>query len=229
MLDSEGKIRYPEMFNKLQQRLLEVDKDGKPKNSIQIKQTLKEFATEFKKTTQEDYEIPNLTKVTEAVETIYNKNIAAHNAKKNWEETLEEKNKEKLYDQTRKQQRDTEVIITKRTEVAELAKDQFKYKDLTDIGFEEDDVKEKFDSVHKKVVSIMTGKEKPTEYDEFITSMVKSSLYDDLMTKYNELKKQYEKDMKKKYSSVPSNSSRKEGDTPPPKDENKDDPMGFLR
>jgi hypothetical protein len=208
MIDKEGKIRYPELFVKLKTNLLAVDKDGKPKNSVQIKQALKEFATEFKQVTQEDYEIPKLTDVTVAVEQAYNKYTAAVKAKQNWDKTVEEKQKEKLYDSTKKQERDNETIILQRGKVLDLVKNEFKYEELDGV-FEEDEVKEEFDKVHGYVVKVMKGEEKQTEYPDFLQRMAKASMFNGLLEKYKELEEKFEKEIGKKHSSLGSGSAKR--------------------
>lgn len=208
MVDAEGKIRYPELFTKLKTKLLTTDKDGKPKNSVEIKQALKEFATEFKQVTQEDYEIPKLTDVTVATEQAYKKYTAAVIAKQNWDKTVEEKQKEKLYDSTKKQERDNETVILQRNKVLDLVKNEFKYEELDGV-FEEDKVKEEFDKVHTYVVKVMKGEEKQTEYPVFLQKMAKASMFEELLEKYKDLETKFEKEIGKKHSSLPSGSAKR--------------------
>lgn len=228
MVDKDGQVRYPELFSKLKQTLLTVDKDGKPKNSIQIKQALKEFATEFKQTTQEDYEIPKLTDVTVAVEGAYNKYTTAIKAKQDWEKTTEEKNKERAYDNAQKSKRDTETIILQRGKAVEVVKQQFKY-DTLDGLFEEEEVKEEIDKIHDNVVKIMKGEQKPTEYNIFTEGMAKGALFDKLVEKYKELETKYQKDIGKKHSSLPSGSAGDRGDKKVVKEDPSHEGLGFLR
>ncbi len=209
MVDKDGNIRYPELFTKLKTILLTTDKEGKPKNSVQIKQALKEFATEFKQVTQEDYEIPKLTDVTVAAEQAYKKYTAAVIAKQNWNKTVEEKQKERLYDTTKKQERDNEAVILQRTKALDVVKNEFKYDEVAEV-FEEDEVKEEFDKVHTYVVKVMKGEEKQTEYPVFVQKMAKASMFDALLEKYKDLDAKFQKEIGKKHSSLGTSSAKRD-------------------
>lgn len=234
MIDKDLKPKHPELVTELHKKLvgaIEVDKDGKriPPNAITVKKILSAFAQEYKEKTQEDYEIPKIADVVDNIKSIATRHERAINAHKNWAETVEEKNKEKIFDQSKREERDREAIITVRNKTATVVKDEFDYSQLEDI-FPEEDVKKEFDTSHNRIIDIMRGKEKPTEYHEFLPTLVKANLFESLLTKYKSLEKQYEDEFKKKHSSVPSSSRRSEESSETKKlvvDDN--DPLAFIK
>ena len=191
-LDNEGKIRNPELMHSLMQRLVMVNDQGVPKTSLEIKQELKAFANEYEKKTGLEYDFPILREVVDAVSVFHNKVISASKAKADWQQSVENKRKEREFEQVQQRQSSIKKEIEARDYYFNRYKADLKIDELEDILDDPDDFIAAAAEEHKFLKAALSGDSsiQPRQYNEFIDLAAKGKMFDALTKKVRELQRE---------------------------------------
>lgn len=234
--DKDGKPRHPELIFQLKQQLTKVKGEKlEPLSAAEIKGILQNFTAKYAEITKEEYEVPNLTSVSDEVRSLNGKMIKAIVAKNNWNKSLDERNKTRAFEQSKKQDALVKREIDSRQYLFRKAVDNFDSKPLEAV-FEKEEIEslvnDKADESHTFFTKLLKGEEKAISYDDLTQRMIKVGLYDSLVEKVKELKAELDKEKKKTRSALPSSSAdptkRKDERIEEEPDDGKD-PASFLR
>lgn len=186
--DNEGKIKNEELITSLYHDITSIDKEGKPKDAVAIRASIKRFQDIYSKKTGEDYEIPSINEVMNGVRTIHNNIIKAHKARQDWEATIEERKKERLFEEDKKKQSWLKKELDGRNFIKRQVLSDFDYSELENIASKEE-IEEAINNEHSFLNAHLTNSEdkKPRSYNEYLINSVKATLYDKLLEKNKEL------------------------------------------
>lgn len=215
--DKDGKVktREEELTKSLMNQLVSLDKDGNPKQPLEIKGIVSKFRKAYEERTGLDYEMPSLKEIVEAVETVHVNLARADKAKQNWNEELEKKSKERIFEESQKEKKFIEKEIEGRDFLISKLKDSQEIKELKDIIGDEDEVAAAFDEEHEFLKkSIRKDSDyKPRGYDSLIKSLGKARLFDKLVEKMKTLQSDYDEIKKQRDSGLPPAKGRKPGES----------------
>ena len=227
--DRETKrLRHPELFEGLLKTLIQTDKDGNPLSSLEIKGILVSFEDEYKKRTGEDWEMPNLTHVTEDVENLVGKMKAAASARMNWSKAKEEREKDRLFTQAKQQEENIKKEIANR--------DYLTRKVITEYPIDFDDVVDKdafvedIEDSNNYLKGLLTRDKntKPKQYTDLLVDMAKAKHFDNVVTKYRELQEEVKKLREENKGTIPHGGSRAPKPGQPKATQPSDNPTSFL-
>lgn len=191
-VDKEGNIKHPELVNSLVKALITGKQDGSNYTTVEIKGIIQRFQSDYEDKTKEEYDVPRINEVVDYVNQVRSLSTKAENARSNWKKTIEEKKKERIFEESKEQ----EILSKKERDGREY---QFKKAvlnfDLKSVDgiFDEDEIKEFAESSHNEFTEIFEGKKNQLSYQDIVTNMSKSKGYDVLIDKYKELKSEFEK------------------------------------
>lgn len=227
--DSDGnvKVREEALTKSLMNQLVSLDKDGNPKQPIEIKGIMSKFRKAYEEKTGLDYEMPSLKEIVEAVETVHVNIARADKAKANWNEELEKKNKERIFEEAQKEKAYIDKELTGRDYLISKLKDSQEVKDLKEIIGEEDEVIAAFDEEHeflKKGVR-KDSDYKPRGYDALVKSLGKAKLFDKLVEKFKALQSEHDELKKHRDSGLPPAKGKKPGES----DRNREQPKEITK
>jgi hypothetical protein len=235
--DKDGKIKTREegLTKELMNQLVSLDKDGNPKQPLEIKGIVSKFRKAYEEKTGLDYEMPSLKEIVEAVETVHINIARADKAKANWNEELERKNKERVFEEAQKEKTFIEKEIAGRDYLVSKFKDSQDIKELQEILGDEDEVIAAFNEEHeflKKGVR-KDSDYKPRGYDALVKSLGKAKLFDKLAEKYKALQSEYAELKSQRDSGLPPPKGKKPGESDrsreQPKEITKDNVLDFLK
>lgn len=227
--DAEGNIKTREeaLTKGLMNQLVSLDKDGNPRQPLEIKGIVSKFRKAYEEKTGLEYEMPSLKEIVEAVETVHINIARAEKAKSNWNEELEKKNKERIFEEAQREK----TFITKELEgrdyeISKLKESQ-DIKELKEVIGDEDEVFAAFNEEHE---FLKKGIRKDPDfkqrgYPELIKSLGKAKLFDKLVEKFKAL--QTENGELKKYrdAGLPPPKGKKPGES----DRNRDQPKEITK
>lgn len=228
-IDNEGKIRHPQLIEGLVNQLTMVSKDGKHLDAIEIKKVLTQFEKIYKQKTGEDWDGTNLNEVAKTVESIAGKIIKANVARSNWAKTLEEREKERLFNEEKAREELAKKEIAANEYVTRKLISEFDFSQLEGI-IPEEEFTEELIQQNKYITGIRTGDKssKPKEYKELVVEMAKAKNFDKLLAKIREQEQEIEKLKEINKGGIGSGG----GGTPPKREPKKvaqsSDPLSFL-
>jgi signal recognition particle subunit SEC65 len=192
-----------------------LDKNGNPRQPLEIKGIVSKFRKAYEEKTGLEYEMPSLKEIVEAVETVHINIAKADKAKANWNEELERKQKERIFDESQKEKAFIEKEVSARDYVISKLKDSQDVKELQEIIGDEDEVIAAFNEEHeflKKGVR-KDSDYKPRGYPELVKSLGKAKLFDKLAEKYKSLQAEYDELKGQRDAGLPPPKGRKPGDS----------------
>lgn len=201
--DNDKKIKHPELINSLYSVISKAKEDGSPLNALEIKPILKEFSDKYKKKTGEDYDAPSVREVVDAVSQLNKKAQSAINARKNWDSIIEEKNKERAYNESLKREKLLEQEIRGRNEIIYEIVESFDGDSFS--GFVKKEDFEKTVRDHHKYFNSLLRKEegvKPRGYKSLIESLAKADLFDKLLEELNKTREELSSEKAKNKGSI---------------------------
>ena len=190
--DASGEVKNPELFDGLVTRLLEAnEKTGEPLELIQVKGVLGKFAKMYEEKTGQPYDIPSPLTVKNAIDSVASLAIKSFKARKDWEKTLEEKNKTKEYEEFEENEKRTKLELSAREKITnsiifELDEDQFGG------AFTKDEVEKSYKDTFEFMNGVALGKVKPKVAKDGMITFAKGQMFDSLLEKYKELVKSKE-------------------------------------
>lgn len=227
--DADGNIKTREevLTKSLMNQLVSLDKDGNPKQPLEIKGIISKFRKAYEEKTGLDYEMPALKEIVEAVETVHINIARADKAKANWNQELENKNKERIFEEAQKEKVFIEKEIAGRDYLVSKFKDSQEIKDLQEIIGDDDEVVAAFNEEHeflKKGVR-KDADYKPRGYPELVKSLGKAKLFDKLVEKIKTLQSEYDELKSQRDSGLPPSKGKKPGEL----DRNRDQPKEITK
>lgn len=184
--NSEGKAVEPELHTTLLRDLVAIGPNGEKKTPIEIKGILKKFSDSFEKKTGMEWDVPRLEDVVNGVDSFHDKIIKAETAKKNWEESKQNRLKERAFDESKK----NEAFVKK-----EIANRDYAFDKIVDEEFDfsliedKDKLIEAIREEHKSMNDVLARKEnaKPKDYKSYLTSVAKAKAFDEISANYAKL------------------------------------------
>jgi hypothetical protein len=227
--DKDGKIvtREEALTKGLMNQLVSLDKDGNPKQPLEIKGIISKFRKAYEEKTGLEYEMPSLKEIVEAVETVHINIARADKAKANWNEELESKNKERIFEEAQKEKTFIKKELEGRDYLVSKLKGSQDIKDLKEIIGDEDEVAAAFDEEHeflKKGVR-KDSDYKPRGYDALVKSLGKAKLFDKLVEKFKALQSENEELKTQRNSGLPPAKGKKPGEN----ERNRDQPKEVTK
>lgn len=229
----DGTVREEELTNNFIRSLVKLDDEGNPKTPTQIRSELARFRKAFEEKTAIDYEAPRLSELVEAVEAYHDKIFKAGKARKAWDQTLEEKKKERIFNEAKTNEAYIEKELKGRNYLFEKMKGTESYKTASSLVSDEE-----FSKIAESEHEFLQSTVKPNQsipkrsYDEMLLSLAKGKAFDSLATKLSELQKENESLKKKLQSGLPPAKGVPKNDDKQIIEDGDDDigdPMGFLR
>lgn len=187
--DKDKKIKHPELISALFGVISKAKEDGSSLNALEIRPILKEFSDKYKAKTGEEYDTPSIREVVECVRHLNERAKSAVDARKNWDSVIEEKRKEKLFQESVKREKLLEQEIRGRNEIISDIIESFDSSSFSNVVSKEDFEKSTRD--HHKYFNSLLRKEdgvKPRGYKSLIESLAKSDLFDNLVEELNKTK-----------------------------------------
>jgi hypothetical protein len=229
----DGKVVGEGLTKALMNELAQLDDKGNPKTPLEIKQVIRRFQKKFFDETGIEYDAPSIPEISEGVEKYHSRVKAAYDAKKNWNETIENKKKEQIFEMSKKEKETIEKELKGRDYVFSKVISSDDFKGAVEIVG--DDLVEAAKSEHEYMQSILKRDEsaKPRGYDGLIQSLAKGKAFDSLLTKYREAQQRIEELESDLGSSIPQRARSKQkiegGSGKEVKPDDIGDPVSFLR
>lgn len=215
--DADGNVKTREegLTKELMNKLVSLDKDGNPKTSLEIKGIIAKFRKAYEEKTGFDYEVPPLREIVEAVETVHINLARADKAKANWNEELQKKNKERIFEESQKEKAFIEKEIAGRSYLVSKLKDSQDVKEIKDILGEDDEVVAAFDEEHEFLMKGLRKDAdfKPRGHDALVKSLGKAKLFDKLAEKYKKLQSEYDELKSQRDAGLPPPKGKKPGES----------------
>ncbi len=213
----DGKIKTREegLTKELMNKLVSLDAEGNPKTPLEIKAIVSKFRKEYEEKTGLEYEMPSLKDVVEAVETVHVNIARADRAKANWNEEIDKRKKEKIFEEAQKEKAFISKEIEGRDYLVSKLKESDDIKSLSEIIGDEDEVVAAFNEEHeflKKGVR-KDPDYKPRGYDSLVKSLGKAKLFDKLVEKLKSVQQENEELKKYRDSGLPPPKGKKPGDS----------------
>ncbi len=231
-IDNEGKIKHPELIEEFKQLLIQTDKEGKPRTSVQIKALTQKFADKYHELTKEEYEVPRINDIVDSVNSLVDGYVKAVTTKSNWNEYLKERQKEKAFEKAKQEEVLTRKELEGRQYMVNKVIEDFDYKSLEGI-VEKDEVEEIAKKHHDFFTKLAKGEEKSLGYDTIIAKITKADLYDKLVEENKKLRSDLANEKKKSKSGLPADSLdptiRKNSDDHKPDARIGKAPLDFLK
>lgn len=233
--DGDGKIktREEQLTKQFMNELVALNADGHPKQPLEIKGLLNKFRKTYEEKTGLDYEMPSVKELVEAIESVHINIAKADKAKKNWNQELENKSKERIYEEAQKKKAWTDKELQGRDFLISKLKDSDEVKELKEI-LDEEEVITAFDEEHEFLKKGVREDPdyKPRGYDVLVKSLGKAKLFDKLVEKFKSLTSENETLKKQRGSGLPPPKGRKPGEGEErrhPQEITKDNVLDFLK
>lgn len=231
--DNDGKVKHnPAIYQELFSELISVDKDGRAKTPTEMRAAIRKFEASYAKATDGDeYDAPSLREVQDAVASFHSSVSKAQKAKSEWDSLLQERQKEKAYEEAKKQEALHKREVEGRDFLYEKYKNSLSLKELDGI-IDPNDFISAAEEEHQYLSSLMLRKEgiKPRAYEQFIDLAARGKMFDALVEKYKEIQaelEQFKKDQKSGSPRIGSPRTEQKQITIDPTNPNYN-PTGFL-
>lgn len=186
-VDNEGKVKHGPIIEDLYKQLLSLNEDNTPLTPVQIKGVLAKFSRVYHTKTGEEYEIPNITNISNSINSVHVANAAMMEARKNWSEKKKQSEEEKRIQAVEHQRKVIDTEIHERTTVFNKVISEFDFSKIEGV-IEKDKVETAVSEAHKNLLDRIQGKAtKAMPYEEYLNVYAKGAAYDDLVKKVQEL------------------------------------------
>lgn len=193
-VDSSGNVRGPKSTQKFIQTIVALkEEDGKkrPLTPIEIKSALAAFRKEFEEEAGIDYEPPTLSELVKSTEEFHAAVTNASTARANWNKTLEENKKARLYEESKRREQEIKQEVEGRNFLVSKLKDNEELKQLKE--FVGDELDTYIAEEHNFMNDALLGKDiQRRGYDTMIATMAKAKSVPKLLLKIKELQDQYD-------------------------------------
>lgn len=205
-VDDEGNPKDIELIQLLKNELLNLNKDGSIRTSMQIKGAMSKFARLYEEKTQKPFIIPSVEKIENSILSVFECAKSASNARKNWDEDKVQTKVKKEYEASVANESMMKKELQGRQFITNTVLNEFKYEDLKGV-LEEEEVKTIIKDKNNKFIKFLKGEEQPYTYKEMIQLSFKSEAYDKVLEKLRATEKLLAAEQKKRGSGLPARST----------------------
>lgn len=177
-IDDEGNVRNEKQILTLANRLFNEGKDLTP---VMIKAILKKFSTDYEQATGEIYEVPAISEIVKARESVIKTLTRRNEAFNNWEKEKKKEEEDYIIEQEERKSKLNESGRKEREDQFKEVSSSFDYKGLSSF-FDEKAVKARIEEVYSDVEKALSGEGKMPTYKETLNNQIKARLFDELLT-----------------------------------------------
>lgn len=202
-IDGDGKVKEEDLTKALMRDVVALDDKGNAKTPIEIKAAIARFKKIYEEKTGLDYEAPKMSEITSSIEDYHSKCFKADKAKKEWQKTLEEREKERVFESSQKQSAFTKKELESRDYLFGKFVESEEFKSMSELAGEE--VVALAKEEHAFLQSGLRGdpEYKQRGYESLVTSLAKARAYDIIGQKLKAAQAENESLKKKLKSGLP--------------------------